>query len=141
MIALDPEIKSDFINISYGIKRGAIERYIEQFGELLSSCTYTQKFYTTDVQPKYLDNPRLSEVWMRGALNGVMIHFIHTLTDDESVINRMVLKEVACKLGSMDLPIDMNDYIEAALIVLDRLGYPISELKDGGDPQAEPKSF
>lgn len=78
---------------------------------------------------------------MRGALNGVMIHFIHTLTDDESVINRMVLKEVACKLGSMDLPIDMNDYIEAALIVLDRLGYPIPELKDGGDPQAEPKSF
>ena len=43
----------------------------------------------------------------------------------------MVLREVANKLGDPDVPIDMNDYIEAALVVLDRLGYSIPKLKDG----------
>ena len=42
----------------------------------------------------------------------------------------MVLREVANKLGDPDVPIDMNDYIEAALVVLDRLGYPIPKQED-----------
>ena len=67
---------------------------------------------------------------MQGALNGVMIHFIRTLTDDENIINGMVLREVANKLGDPDVPIDMNDYIEAALVVLNRLGYPIPKRED-----------
>ena len=130
MIALTPETGTDFIDVNHCMKQKGIEGYIEKFGTLLSSCTYTHKFYTTEIQPKYYDNPQLSEVWMRGAFNGIMIHFIRTLTDAESVINHMVLKEVACNLGGMDLPIDMNDYIDAALVVLERLGYHIPDQKD-----------
>ena len=130
MFALTPEIGTDFINISDGIKQQSIKKYIEKFGALLSSCTYTHKFHTTDIQPKYHDNPQFSEVWTQGALNGVMIHFIRTLTDDENIINGMVLREVANKLGDPDVPIDMNDYIEAALVVLNRLGYPIPKQED-----------
>ena len=131
MIALTPGAGTDFIDTSCCMQQKAIEMYMEKLGQLISSFTYTHKFYDTDIEPKYHDTPQLSEIWMRGTLHGVMIHFTRTLTGDENIINGMVLREVANKLGNPDAPIDMNDYIEAALVVLDRLGYSIPKLKNG----------
>lgn len=96
--------------------------YIAKFEKLVESCIFVQYIFYDSLES---NNSELNLFWQQGAFDGVLVYFLRTLKDNEKYINNLVFQEIACNVVDKSAPIDVFDYIESALIVLDRFGFHI----------------
>lgn len=106
------------------MKREVLDGYYKKLKKLVGCYFQAQKFHSTDIKPKTKDNPNLSVYWQSGASTGILLYFLGVLTSEEKAINTMVFEEMACA-DVKDGHINVINYVDASLTVLEELGYPL----------------
>lgn len=105
------------------MKHTIIESYVEKLSQLVDSCVWVQRSYEFQIKGKYPDHPMYEEFWKIGSYDGALIYFLRSLTEEEKKISKMVFAKIA-ETGS-EKNVDAVDYMDAAVEVLDDLGFHI----------------
>ncbi|MCM1217186.1 MAG: hypothetical protein NC081_05385 [Roseburia sp.] len=117
------------------MEKSAIDGYVEKLAVMISGCIDVHTVFSSDIKPRNTENPMQSMFWLQGAQNGVLIYFFRTLSADEQEINMLVLNEATHIIGGTEKPLDVMDYIDAAVTVLGRLGIRIALPEDKLPPR------
>ena len=104
------------------MKKEDLDGYFKKLKELVGCYFHAQKYFYTNIKPQIKDNSNLSVYWQGGASTGILLYFLNTLTSEEKVISSMAFGEIAY-VGVNDGEIDVINYIDASLTVLEQLGY------------------
>ena len=124
-IVLGQQVGDSEMDSSQEKFKTSIESYVKKFGKLLECCIYVEDILRTDIRPRNKERPLNNLFWRQGAMNGVFIFFLRLLMSEEHKISGLVFNKVEKEGGGGDQPVDVQNYIEAAVAVLDDLGYHI----------------
>jgi hypothetical protein len=105
------------------MKHTIIESYVEKLSQLVDSCVWVQRSYEFQIKGKYPDHPMYEEFWKIGSYDGALIYFLRSLTEEEKKISKMVFAKIA--ETDSEKNVDAVDYMDAAVEVLDDLGFHI----------------
>lgn len=107
------------------VGRRAIEGYVKKFSSLVECGALGVDVYQKDIERSDIENCSL---WLDGAYSGMLIYFLQSLTEDEKTISDEVFNEIKrSNEGLEDVRIGLKGYIEAAVIVLEKLGFHIPD--------------
>ena len=109
------------------MKHTIIESYVEKFSQLVDSCVWVQRSYEFQIKGKYPDHPMYEEFWKiyTNCMN-LPPQYISpegSLTEEEKKISKMVFAKIA--ETDSEKNVDAVDYMDAAVEVLDDLGFHI----------------
>ena len=104
------------------MEQKVIDGYAEKFRLMLEAYKYAIDVVNDDIMPRNLDNKEGCIFWREGALQGILIYFMRTLTEDERKINQMVFERMKEKDRSEDAVAYPDDYIMYASEILKEYG-------------------
>lgn len=109
------------------MKKSVVDGYVEKFSKLMEVLVYVENVFQEDIRPANKDEPENGIFWERGATNGAFMYFLRTLTGEEHKISQMVFDQLKAdnKESFNDFRMDVMDYIEASIPVLEKFGVKI----------------
>lgn len=111
------------------MEKSVVNGYIEKLNHLVESCLCANRIFDHDIKPKNQDDPNLGIFWKNGAFSGAFVYFLLAQTEEEKAISELVFGETMGDI-SAEAPIQVMDYINAALELLNSLGYSVPRVED-----------